>query len=48
MGADYKRAATAEEIRRMGELIDEAMRQGAYGLSSDLTSEPSSYSTSEE
>jgi N-acyl-D-aspartate/D-glutamate deacylase len=48
MGTDYKRAATADEIRRMGELIDEAMRQGAYGLSSDLTAEPSSYSTSEE
>jgi len=31
MGADYKRAATAEEIGVWAELIDEAMRQGAYG-----------------
>ena len=48
MGADYKRRATAEEIARMAELVDQAMREGAVGLSSGLEYEVGSYSTTEE
>lgn len=48
MGADYKRAATADEVQRMRELIEDGMRQGAFGFSSDLTREPASFSTTEE
>jgi N-acyl-D-amino-acid deacylase len=48
MGANYKRAATADEIDRMGQLVESAMREGAFGLSSGLDREPGSYSTTEE
>ena len=48
MGGDYKRAATADEIGRMASLIEDAMREGAFGISSDLRSEPASYSTTDE
>ena len=34
MGDDYKRQARAEEVRRMRDLVDRAMREGAIGLSS--------------
>jgi N-acyl-D-amino-acid deacylase len=45
MGPDYKRAAVADELERMSELISDAMKQGAFGLGSDLRSEPASFST---
>jgi len=48
MGANYKRAATADEIDRMGQLVENAMREGAFGLSSGLDREPGSYGTTEE
>ena len=48
MGPDYKRSANEDEIRRMGELVENAMRQGAFGLASDLRSEPASFSTTDE
>jgi N-acyl-D-aspartate/D-glutamate deacylase len=48
MGDDYKRAATEDEISRMGMLVEAAMREGAFGISSDLTSEPASFSTTGE
>jgi len=48
MGADYKRAATAEEVSKMADLVEEAMRQGAVGLSSGLEYEVGSYSTTDE
>src|SRR2546422_1081677 len=48
MGADYKRAAKADEIERMGQLIEDAMRQGAFGLASDLRNDRVSYSTADE
>jgi N-acyl-D-amino-acid deacylase len=48
MGSDYKRAATADEISRMGELVADAMKQGAFGLASDLQQEPASFATPEE
>ena len=48
MGNDYQRAATPEEIGLMSELIEGAMREGAFGISSDLQSEPASFSTKDE
>ena len=48
MGDDYKRAATPDEISRMALLIEDGMREGAFGVSSDLASEPASYSTNDE
>ena len=48
LGSDYRRAATAEEIERMSELVKDGMLQGAFGFSSDLTREHSSFSTADE
>jgi N-acyl-D-amino-acid deacylase len=48
MGADYKRAATAAEIDLMAQLAKDAMRQGAFGLGSDLRTEAASFSTTDE
>jgi len=48
IGPDYKRPATADEIQRMSELVSEAMKQGAFGLGSNLQQEPASFSTAEE
>ncbi|MGH7949112.1 MAG: N-acyl-D-amino-acid deacylase family protein, partial [Candidatus Binataceae bacterium] len=48
MGNDYKRAATPAEVKRMVQLVDEGMREGAIGLSSGLEYELASYSTTEE
>lgn len=42
------RAATAEEIARMQALVDQAMREGALGVSSSLQYIPNIYSTTEE
>ena len=48
MGAEYKRAATTAEVGLMAELMRDAMRQGAFGLASDLRAEPASFSTADE
>lgn len=48
MGPDFRRPATADETARMAELVSDAMRQGAFGLGSDLRQEPTSFSTPEE
>jgi len=48
MGPDFRRPASPEEISRMGELVSDAMKQGAFGLGSDLQQEPASFSTPEE
>lgn len=48
MGEDYKRAAKPAEIDRMVHLVDEAMHEGAIGLSSGLEYEVANYSTTEE
>lgn len=48
MGANYKRAATPEEVTRMEELVEDAMREGAFGISSALEYDPGSYSTIDE
>jgi N-acyl-D-amino-acid deacylase len=36
MGSDYARAASADEISRMAGLVEQAMAEGAFGLSSGL------------
>jgi len=48
MGGDFRRAATADEIRTMRALVDRAMRDGAVGLSSGLEYDPGFYATKEE
>jgi N-acyl-D-amino-acid deacylase len=48
LGEDYKRAASPSEVARMVTLVDEAMREGAIGLSSGLEYELASYSTTDE
>jgi N-acyl-D-amino-acid deacylase len=48
MGADYKRRARPAEVARMRTLVDQAMKEGAFGLSSGLEYEVGSYSDIEE
>jgi N-acyl-D-amino-acid deacylase len=48
MGADTARAATPEEVRRMAALAEEAMREGAFGLSTGLEYETGKAATTEE
>jgi N-acyl-D-aspartate/D-glutamate deacylase len=48
MGPDFRRPATPDEVARMTELVSDAMKQGAFGLGSDLQQEPASFSTPEE
>ena len=48
MGRDHKRPATPEEIQKMQELIRQAMRDGAAGISSGLEYVPSIWSTTDE
>jgi N-acyl-D-amino-acid deacylase len=48
MGKDYDRAATTEEISKMKQLVDQAMREGAFGLSSGLEYDIGRSATTEE
>lgn len=48
MGADYKRPATDDEIARMAALVEQAMSEGAVGLSSGVEYEIGSYSETKE
>lgn len=48
MGDDFRRAATPEEIAKMAALVEQAVKEGALGLSSGLEYEVGSYSTTEE
>lgn len=48
MGDDFKRAATAAEVRHMSALLDGEMGVGALGLSSGLEYDPGIYSTTDE
>jgi len=48
MGKDFKRAATPPEVEQMTRLVEQAMREGALGISSGLEYEIGSYSTTEE
>lgn len=45
---DTNRQPTADELRRMEEIIDQAMRDGAIGISTSLIYVPAMYSTTEE
>ncbi|HEY2385141.1 MAG TPA: hypothetical protein VGK48_28530, partial [Terriglobia bacterium] len=48
MGSDFKRSATANELRLMEELVSDAMKQGAFGFASNLQQEPASFSSHDE
>jgi N-acyl-D-amino-acid deacylase len=48
MGDDFRRPARPEEVAQMAALVEQAMREGAVGLSSGLEYEVGSYSTTEE
>jgi N-acyl-D-amino-acid deacylase len=48
MGKDFRRVATPEEIQKMVALSEDAMNEGALGLSSGLEYDVASYSTTEE
>src|SRR5262249_15507131 len=44
MGDDFRRAARPDEVRKMADLVEQGMREGAVGLSSGLEYEIGSYS----
>ncbi len=48
MGDDYRRAAKPEEISAMQALVEQAMKDGATGISTGLEYEVGGYSTTEE
>jgi N-acyl-D-amino-acid deacylase len=48
LGKDYRRRARPAEVARMRTLVDQAMAEGAFGLSSGLEYEVGSYSDIEE
>jgi len=48
MGDDFRRPARPEEVAQMAALVEQAMREGAVGLSSGLEYEVGSYSTTDE
>jgi N-acyl-D-amino-acid deacylase len=48
MGGDFNRPPTPEELERMRGLVDQAMRDGAVGLSTGLLYTPGVYATTEE
>ncbi|MBT6035128.1 MAG: amidohydrolase family protein, partial [Kordiimonadaceae bacterium] len=48
MEDDFKRAATAEELDQMGQMLRRDMEAGALGLSTGLEYEPSLYSITQE
>lgn len=48
MGEGYQRPATEAETARMAQLVDQAMREGAFGLSSGLEYEVGKPATTEE
>jgi N-acyl-D-amino-acid deacylase len=45
---DYQRAATSAEVERMAQLVEQAMRDGAIGLSSGVEYDVASYSNTDE
>jgi N-acyl-D-amino-acid deacylase len=48
MASDYNRAATEKEIRDMAEMVEQGMREGAFGLSTGLEYDVGHPSTTEE
>jgi N-acyl-D-amino-acid deacylase len=48
MGEDYRRTASAGEVERMAQLVDQGMSEGAIGLSSGVEYDVASYSATDE
>ncbi len=48
MGRDFQRTARADEIGQMRELVRQAMREGAWGMSAGLEYTPGRWSTTDE
>ena len=48
LGDDYRRQASDQELNEMEDLVEQAMREGAYGLSSGLEYDPGFYSNTGE
>src|SRR5262249_19278253 len=48
MGTDFRHAATAEQVERMGQLLQSEMAAGALGLSTGLEYDPGIYSSPSE
>ncbi len=48
MGDDFKRAARPDEVAQMAALVDQGMREGAFGLSSGLEYEVGGYGETSE
>lgn len=48
MGKDWERAATKREIAEMAKLVEQAMSEGAFGLSSGLEYDVGRYASTEE
>ncbi len=48
LAEDFKRQASDQEINLMEDLVEQAMREGAYGLSSGLEYDPGFYSSATE
>jgi N-acyl-D-amino-acid deacylase len=48
MGKDFRRVATQDEITKMTQLVEQAMTEGAIGLSSGLEYDVASYSSTDE
>ena len=48
MGKDFRRVATPDEIAKMTQLAEQAMNEGAIGLSSGLEYDVASYSSTDE
>jgi N-acyl-D-amino-acid deacylase len=48
MGDDFKRTARPDEVAKMGAFVDQAMREGAFGLSSGLEYEVGGYANTGE
>jgi N-acyl-D-amino-acid deacylase len=48
MGKDFRRVARPDEIEKMTHLVEQAMNEGAIGLSSGLEYDVASYSSTEE
>jgi N-acyl-D-amino-acid deacylase len=48
MARDFRRPARADEVQRMRELVRQAMREGAWGLSAGLEYTPGRWSTTDE
>ena len=48
MGDDFKRVARPDEVQKMAALVDQGMREGAFGLSSGLEYEVGGYAETSE